>query len=232
MLHSALRAYFAELDAVTLADLVRPGTARPPRAAGVRPRCNLLGPTALGFRHRDDLREITGLLTQLGVDINVVAPLGATPDDHTRQCAAAALGVFAHVEPEFAQLGEKTPGIADAGDRMHALAREGREWTLAAALQQVRIAIDCMGGDHGPAVTLPACQAFLASHPAAELVLVGTEEALRPVAAWQRCRLQVASEVVTMNDAFKAEAWLTAKVAQEKSSGKQRKILTRFVTPR
>ena len=28
----------------------------------IRPRCNMLGPTALGFRHRDDLREITQLL--------------------------------------------------------------------------------------------------------------------------------------------------------------------------
>ena len=51
------------------------------RPVGQRPRCNLLGPTALGFRHRDDVREITGLLNQLGIDINVVAPLGATPDD-------------------------------------------------------------------------------------------------------------------------------------------------------
>lgn len=61
---------------------------RPPRLSGVRPRCNILGPTALGFRHRDDLREITGLLTQLGVDINVVAPLGATPEDLGRLCDA------------------------------------------------------------------------------------------------------------------------------------------------
>jgi light-independent protochlorophyllide reductase subunit B len=53
----------------------------PPRDPARRPRCNILGPTALGFRHRDDLREITGLLNQLGVDVNVVAPLGATPDD-------------------------------------------------------------------------------------------------------------------------------------------------------
>ena len=52
-----------------------------PRPAAQRPRCNILGPTALGFRHRDDLREITGVLNQLGIDINVVAPLGATPDD-------------------------------------------------------------------------------------------------------------------------------------------------------
>jgi light-independent protochlorophyllide reductase subunit B len=52
-----------------------------PRDPARRPRCNILGPTALGFRHRDDLREITGLLNQLGVDVNAVAPLGATPDD-------------------------------------------------------------------------------------------------------------------------------------------------------
>jgi light-independent protochlorophyllide reductase subunit B len=52
-----------------------------PRPGTQRPRCNILGPTALGFRHRDDVREITGLLSQLGIDINVIAPLGATPDD-------------------------------------------------------------------------------------------------------------------------------------------------------
>jgi light-independent protochlorophyllide reductase subunit B len=54
------------------------------RAAGARPRCNILGPTALGFRHRDDLREITLLLGRLGVDVAIMAPLGATPADLTR----------------------------------------------------------------------------------------------------------------------------------------------------
>ena len=44
-----------------------------------RPRCNLLGPTALGFRHRDDVREISGLLHDIGIDIHLVAPLGADP---------------------------------------------------------------------------------------------------------------------------------------------------------
>ncbi|MBW0170531.1 MAG: ferredoxin:protochlorophyllide reductase (ATP-dependent) subunit B [Hydrogenophaga sp.] len=57
---------------------------RAPRESGQRARCNILGPAALGFRHRDDLREITGLLGQLGVDINVTAPLGATPADLAR----------------------------------------------------------------------------------------------------------------------------------------------------
>ena len=63
--------------------LVAPGK-RPERAPGKRPSCNLLGPTALGFRHRDDIREITGLLSQLGIDVNVVAPMGATPADIAR----------------------------------------------------------------------------------------------------------------------------------------------------
>jgi light-independent protochlorophyllide reductase subunit B len=48
------------------------------------PRCNILGPTALGFRHRDDLREIRGLIESLGIAVNVVAPLDATPADLAR----------------------------------------------------------------------------------------------------------------------------------------------------
>ena len=36
-----------------------PGTARPGRDPARRPRCNRRGATALGFRHRDDVDEIT-----------------------------------------------------------------------------------------------------------------------------------------------------------------------------
>jgi light-independent protochlorophyllide reductase subunit B len=61
-----------------------PGTQRAPRGSGRRPRCNLLGPTALGFRHRDDVVEITRLLDAIGVDVAVVAPLGAAADDVRR----------------------------------------------------------------------------------------------------------------------------------------------------
>jgi light-independent protochlorophyllide reductase subunit B len=57
---------------------------RPERRAGARKSCNLLGPTALGFRHRDDLVEVRRLLERLGVDVNVVAPLGASPADIAR----------------------------------------------------------------------------------------------------------------------------------------------------
>jgi light-independent protochlorophyllide reductase subunit B len=53
------------------------------RAPRARPLVNLLGPTALGFRHRDDVVEVTKLLEGLGIDIGVTAPLGATPSDLT-----------------------------------------------------------------------------------------------------------------------------------------------------
>ncbi len=61
-----------------------PGKRRPERSTGVRPTCNLLGPTALGFRHRDDIIEITALLAKLGIDVNVTAPMTATPADIAR----------------------------------------------------------------------------------------------------------------------------------------------------
>ena len=68
-------------------------------------------------------------------------------------------------------------------------------------LNRVRLAVDCMGGDHGPSVTLPACKLFLDQHPSAELLLVGTAQALAPAAAWPRCTLVPATEVVAMDDA-------------------------------
>jgi light-independent protochlorophyllide reductase subunit B len=45
---------------------------------------NLLGPTLLGFRCRDDVREITRLLAERGIDVAVTAPLGARPADLMR----------------------------------------------------------------------------------------------------------------------------------------------------
>ncbi|MEM8626944.1 MAG: ferredoxin:protochlorophyllide reductase (ATP-dependent) subunit B, partial [Pseudomonadota bacterium] len=55
---------------------------KPAHADG--PTCNLLGPTALGFRHRDDVTELSRLLASMGVSVNVCAPLNATPHDLTR----------------------------------------------------------------------------------------------------------------------------------------------------
>jgi light-independent protochlorophyllide reductase subunit B len=53
----------------------------PPRPQRQRKCCNLLGPTALGFRHRDDVTEITRLLAQLGIDVHCVAPMDASAAD-------------------------------------------------------------------------------------------------------------------------------------------------------
>ena len=61
------------------------------------------------------------------------------------------------------------------------------------------IAVDCMGGDHGPAVTLPACQKFLEQNPQASLILVGLPDALKAF-SHPRARVVVASEVVAMDD--------------------------------
>jgi light-independent protochlorophyllide reductase subunit B len=60
-----------------------PGFQRPPREAR-RPRANILGPSALGFRTRDDIREVRSLLESIGVETWVVAPEGATVADLQR----------------------------------------------------------------------------------------------------------------------------------------------------
>ncbi len=75
---------FYQIVRAQLADAAAAGSARSESGAGGRPRANLLGPTALGFRCRDDVAEVTRLLESLGVEINVVAPLGASPADLCR----------------------------------------------------------------------------------------------------------------------------------------------------
>ena len=59
-----------------------------------------------------------------------------------------------------------------------------------------------MGGDHGPSVTLPACRAFAAAHPDAQLLLVGREAELAAAANWERVHVVAASEVVEMDDSI------------------------------
>jgi len=61
------------------------------------------------------------------------------------------------------------------------------------------VAVDCMGGDHGPRVTLAACRRFLDTHPEAELLLVGLPQALSAF-SHPRARLVEATEVVEMDD--------------------------------
>lgn len=63
----------------------------------------------------------------------------------------------------------------------------------------ITLAVDCMGGDHGVASTLPACRAFLESHAQARLLLVGLPEALKDF-THPRASIVAASEVVSMDD--------------------------------
>lgn len=71
----------------------------------------------------------------------------------------------------------------------------------------ITLAVDCMGGDHGPAVTLPAVFEFLRQDADCAAILVGREEALRAefdrVAGefGGRLEIQHASEVVGMDEA-------------------------------
>jgi glycerol-3-phosphate acyltransferase PlsX len=70
----------------------------------------------------------------------------------------------------------------------------------------IKISIDCMGGDHGPSVTIPAALSFLKHEPDAELILVGLEDILRAelkkhhAESQPRISILHASEQVTMDD--------------------------------
>lgn len=63
----------------------------------------------------------------------------------------------------------------------------------------ITIAVDCMGGDHGPRVTLPACRNFLDRHADAQLLLVGLPDSLR-MFSHPRATVVAASEMVSMDD--------------------------------
>ena len=71
----------------------------------------------------------------------------------------------------------------------------------------ITLAVDCMGGDHGPSVTLPAIVEFLRHDIDCAAILVGREEVLRPQADafklefGSRLSIRHASEVVAMDEA-------------------------------
>jgi len=97
-----------------------------PMARTERVSCNILGPTALGFRHRDDLAEIAALLEEMGIDVNMAAPMGARPADIARMGAAhfnvllypeTAESAARHCETAFGQPFTKTVPIGVAATR-------------------------------------------------------------------------------------------------------------------
>ncbi|WP_333841616.1 phosphate acyltransferase PlsX [Limnohabitans sp.] len=88
------------------------------------------------------------------------------------------------------------------------------------------LAVDCMGGDHGPRVTLLACRRFLDLHPDANLLLVGLPEALSSF-VHPRAQVVAASEVVTMDDSIevalrrKKDSSMRVAIEQVKSGSAQ-----------
>ncbi|MFT3960116.1 phosphate acyltransferase PlsX [Propionivibrio sp.] len=67
----------------------------------------------------------------------------------------------------------------------------------------VTVAIDCMGGDHGPEVTVRAALEFVRKHDDVRAILVGIEEKIRPFlgsADASRLVIRHASEVVAMDE--------------------------------
>jgi glycerol-3-phosphate acyltransferase PlsX len=70
----------------------------------------------------------------------------------------------------------------------------------------VTVAVDAMGGDHGPSVTVPACVEFLKTTAHTRVVLVGMSNQLEPrldkvaPALRERITIRAASEVVDMHD--------------------------------
>ncbi|HQE38582.1 MAG: phosphate acyltransferase PlsX [Zoogloea sp.] len=70
----------------------------------------------------------------------------------------------------------------------------------------VTLAIDCMGGDHGPSVTVPAALNYMRGDRDTRIVLVGRPEAIEPHVGTafaefgERLRIQRASEVVGMDE--------------------------------
>ena len=68
-------------------------------------------------------------------------------------------------------------------------------------MTSIRIAVDVMGGDFGPDITLPACRAFLDAHPQAELLLVGLPEQLALAQGWLRTRIVAHAQTDNRNNA-------------------------------
>ncbi|HEX5802046.1 MAG TPA: phosphate acyltransferase PlsX [Azospira sp.] len=67
----------------------------------------------------------------------------------------------------------------------------------------ITIAIDCMGGDHGPRVTVPAALAAVQRNSELSVILVGLEEQIRPLLSGNegaRVTVLHASEVVAMDE--------------------------------
>jgi phosphate acyltransferase len=69
---------------------------------------------------------------------------------------------------------------------------------------KIRIAVDAMGGDHGPSVTVPGAAVTLSRHPDSEFVMFGDEAAIRPLLDRQP-KLKAAAKVVHTSVAIRMD---------------------------
>jgi phosphate acyltransferase len=88
------------------------------------------------------------------------------------------------------------------------------------------IAVDCMGGDHGVRVTLPACRIFLEENPGAFLIMVGLREKVGHF-SHPRATVVMANDVVAMDDSLevalrrKKDSSMRVAIEQVKSGSAQ-----------
>lgn len=70
----------------------------------------------------------------------------------------------------------------------------------------IKLTIDCMGGDYGPSITVPAAVRFVRVHPDAHLILIGVENAIRTQLKKRKAlgdpglAIVSASEIIAMDD--------------------------------
>lgn len=127
-----------------------------PQPLTAQPSVNLIGPASLGFHVRSDLICLRRMMATLGVQVNVVAPWGASLNDLRRLPAAwvtiapyRELGLAAaqYLEEQFG-----TPALYDAPIGVNPT----RVW-----LQRLVSMLNDVGARvNGPAVTIPRLTAF------------------------------------------------------------------------
>ena len=69
----------------------------------------------------------------------------------------------------------------------------------------ITVAVDCMGGDHGPHVTVPAALEFQARLPDVELILVGLQDRIQ---AELKSGNAAGGARVRVQPAFPSSAWM------------------------